>query len=65
MDVVLGILDVLTDTQRSRYVKHIAYGMTVRDIAAEEGCSHVSVIESLESAKKRIAKELKKRGYEG
>lgn len=65
MDVVLGILDVLTDTQRSRYVKHIAYGMTVRDIAAEEGCSHVSVVESLESAKKRIAKELKKRGYEG
>jgi hypothetical protein len=39
--------------------------MTVRDIAAEEGCSHVSVVESLESAKKRIAKELKKRGYEG
>ena len=65
MDVVLGILDVLTDTQRSRYVKHIAYGMTVRDIAVEEGCSHVSVVESLESAKKRIAKELKKRGYEG
>ena len=65
MDVVLGVLDVLTDTQRSRYVKHIAYGMTVRDIAAEEGCSHVSVVESLESAKKRIAKELKKRGYEG
>ena len=64
MDVVLGILNVLTDTQRSRYVKHIAYGMTVRDIAAEEGCSHVSVVESLESAKKRIAKELKKRGYE-
>lgn len=65
MDVALGILDVLTDTQRSRYIKHIAYGMTVRDIAAEEGCSHVSVVESLESAKKRIAKELKKRGYEG
>ena len=65
MDVALGILDVLTDTQRSRYIKHIAYGMTVRDIAAEEGCSHVSVVESLESAKKRIVKELKKRGYEG
>ena len=65
MEVALDILDVLTDTQRSRYVKHIAYGMTVRDIAAEEGCSHVSVVESLESAKKRIAKELKKRGYEG
>jgi hypothetical protein len=64
MDVALDILDVLTETQRSRYIKNFAYGMTVRDIAAEEGCAHVSVLESLEGAKKRIAKELKKRGYE-
>ena len=63
MDVALGILDVLTPKQRSRYIPSKVYGKSVRDIAAEEGSDWTSVWESINAAEKRIEKELKKRGY--
>ena len=63
MDVALGILDVLTPKQRSRYIQSKVYGKSVRDIAAEEGSDWTSVWESINAAEKRIEKELKKRGY--
>ena len=63
MDVALGILDVLTPKQRSRYIQSKVYGKSVRDIAAKEGSDWTSVWESINAAEKRIEKELKKRGY--
>ena len=63
MDVALGILDVLTPKQRSRYIQSKVYGKSVRDITAEEGSDWTSVWESINAAEKRIEKELKKRGY--
>ena len=63
MDVALGILDVLTPKQRSRYIQSKVYGKSVRDIAAEEGSDWTSVWESINAAEKRIEKELTKRGY--
>ena len=63
MDVALGILDVLTPKQRSRYIQSKVYGKSVRDIAAEEVSDWTSVWESINAAEKRIEKELKKRGY--
>ena len=63
MKEALGILDVLTPKQRSRYIQSKAYGKSVRDIAAEEGSDWTSVWESINAAEKRIEKELKKRGY--
>ena len=63
MKEALGILDVLTPKQRSRYILSKVYGKSVRDIAAEEGSDWTSVWESINAAEKRIEKELKKRGY--
>ena len=63
MKEALDILNVLTPTQRSRYIKHIAYGKTVREIAAEEGCYINAVEKSLMQAEKKIAKEREKRGF--
>ena len=63
MEVALGILEVLTPKQRSRYIQSKVYGKSVRDIAAEEGSDWTSVWECINSAEKRIKKELKKRGY--
>jgi DNA-directed RNA polymerase specialized sigma24 family protein len=63
MKEALGILDVLTPKQRSRYIQSKVYGKSVRDIAAEEGSDWTSVWESINAAEKRIEKELKKRGY--
>ena len=63
MDVAMDILEILTPTQRSRYLKHKMYGMTTRAIAAEEGCSHKQVEKSIAQAQEKIAKEWEKRGY--
>lgn len=63
MEEALGILEVLTPKQRSRYIQSKVYGKSVRDIAAEEGSDWTSVWECINSAEKRIKKELKKRGY--
>lgn len=63
MDVAMDILEILTPTQRSRYLKHKMYGMTTRAIAAEEGCSHKQVEKSIAQAQEKIAKECEKRGY--
>lgn len=63
MEVALGILEVLTPKQQSRYIQSKVYGKSVRDIAAVEGSDWTSVWECINSAEKRIKKELKKRGY--
>ena len=63
MDAALDILEILTPTQRSRYLKHQMYGMTTRAIAAEEGCSHKQVEKSIAQAQEKIDKECEKRGY--
>ena len=63
MDVAMDILEILTPTQRSRYLKHKMFGMTTRAIAAEEGCSHKQVEKSIAQAQEKIDKECEKRGY--
>ena len=63
MDAALDILSVLTPKQRERYIKSKAYGMSVRDIAAEEGSDWTSVWESICASEKRLEKERIKRGY--
>ena len=59
----MDILNVLTPTQRSRYIKRTVYGKSVREIAAEEGCYINAVEKSLMQAEKKIAKEREKRGF--
>jgi DNA-directed RNA polymerase specialized sigma24 family protein len=61
--VMNELLDTLTPVQKRRYYKAKALGMSSRDIAEEDGCSHTAVLLSLEAAEKRLNKELKKRGY--
>ena len=61
--VMYELLDLLTPTQKSRYIKSKVLGKSSRDIAEEEGCTHTAVLLSLEAAEKRLNKELKKRGY--
>ena len=63
MDVAMDILEILTPTQRSRYLKHKMYGMTTRAIAADEGCSHKQVEKSIAQVQEKMDKECEKRGY--
>ena len=63
MDIAREIMKVLTPLQRSRYIKSKVYGKSTYAIAAEEGCDHKAVVKSLQSAQKKIDKELAKRGY--
>ncbi len=56
------VFSKLTPTQQQRYYKSMVDGKSTYDIAHEEDVSNVSVFESLESAEKRIDKELTKRG---
>lgn len=46
----------MTETQKRRFMKYYGKGMTLREIAQEEGVSHVSVYESLRWLKKKIKK---------
>lgn len=50
------ILSCLTEVQRRRYIQHIAYGKTTREIADEEGCSFQMVAKSIAQAEERIKK---------
>ncbi len=50
------LLSKLTPTQRKRYYKYAALGMTPTEIAQEEGTAQPSVFESIERAKARIEK---------
>ena len=63
MDIASEIMQVLTPLQRSRYIKSKMYGKSTYAIAAEEDCDHKAVLKSLQSAQKKIDKELAKRGY--
>ena len=46
-----------------KVVKSKMYGKSTYAIAAEEDCDHKAVLKSLQSAQKKIDKELAKRGY--
>lgn len=63
MDIASEIMQVLTPLQRSRYIKSKMYGKSTYAIAAEADCDHKAVLKSLQSAQKKIDKELAKRGY--
>ena len=52
---IIECFDRLSDTQKRRILK-VASGMSIRDIARSEGTSHVSVLESIASAKKKFQK---------
>ena len=62
----MRILDCcgLTEAQKIRYWKHYYKGMTVRNIASEEGVSHIAIVLSPDGAQKRIEK-FKKFYFEG
>ena len=51
-------LDTLTETQRRRYIQYHIKGLLTREIADNEGVSHVAVVYSLEWAEKKIKKYL-------
>lgn len=55
------LLEGLTETQRRRYIKAVAYKKTNRVIAAEEGCSHQMVSKSVSQAEARIQEAKDKR----
>ena len=57
--LVMVILEKLTDVQRRRYLMYRAYGMSTREIAAQEGVKQRSVMDSIEWAEKKIKKVLK------
>lgn len=63
MKEALEILDVLTPTQKSRYLQVKLYGKTVREVANEEGCGFQRVAKSIAQAQEKIDKEREKRGY--
>ena len=49
-------LEKLTEVQRRRYLLHVCEGLTTRRIAEIEGRDHSSIVESLQSADKKIKK---------
>jgi DNA-directed RNA polymerase specialized sigma24 family protein len=51
-------LNAPTDVQRKRYLLHVVNKLTTRQIAEKEGVKHQSVVESLQSAEKKIKKVL-------
>lgn len=63
MKEALEILDVLTPTQKNRYLQVKYYGKTVREVADEEGCGFQRVAKSIAQAQEKIDKERAKRGY--
>ena len=63
MKEALEILDVLTPTQKNRYLQVKYYGKTVREVADEEGCGFQRVAKSIAQAQEKIDKERTKRGY--
>ena len=63
MKEALGILDILTPTQKNRYLQVKYYGKTIREVADEEGCGFQRVAKSIAQAQEKIDKERAKRGY--
>ena len=63
MKEALEILDVLTPTQKNRYLQVKYYGKTIREVADEEGCGFQRVAKSIAQAQEKIDKERAKRGY--
>lgn len=55
------LLECLTETQRRRYIKAVAYKKTNRMIASEEGCTHQMVSKSVSQAEARIQEAKEKR----
>lgn len=47
----------LTEVQRKRPILYYEFGLTYKEIAKIEGCSHVAVMHSLERAKATIEKK--------
>ena len=63
MKEALEILDILTPTQKNRYLQVKYYGKTIREVADEEGCGFQRVAKSIAQAQEKIDKERAKRGY--
>jgi hypothetical protein len=49
-------LAALSEIQRRRYVRHFAFGVSIREIARREGKDHKTVLESINGAEKKIKK---------
>ena len=60
MEDAEAVLSKLTDIQRRRYLLYEVYGLSTPQIALSEGVSQYTVWESIDSAKKRIKKFLRK-----
>ena len=54
MTDISRLLDRLTESQRSRLVKHIFLKFTLQEIADQEGVSKQSVSESIAAALKKL-----------
>ena len=48
-------LSLLTDVQRKRFLKY-ASGLSIREIARQEGADHTSVWESIKASRKKLKK---------
>jgi hypothetical protein len=55
-----AVMDKLTPTQLRRLLLHRRDGLTTRQIAERESCSHAAVVYSLQAADKKIQKFLAK-----
>jgi RNA polymerase sigma-70 factor (ECF subfamily) len=59
-DFIADTISSLPDMQRRRFVMHYFDGMTLREIAKLEHCSHVAVSYSVNVAKRTLEENLKK-----
>jgi len=57
-ELALQALDLFTEAQRRRYLLYAADGLTTREIAAREGASQRTVMDSIQWAEKKIKKFL-------
>ena len=56
LELAKKALDSLTEVQRRRYVLHVGYGLTLREIAELDGVNHSKIQESIRAAEKKIKK---------
>ena len=55
---IMAVLDSCTALQRERFLLYALEGMSYTEIAARQGCSRVSVFESIDAVRKKFKKLL-------
>ena len=55
---LMAVLDSCTALQRERFLLYALEGMSYTEIAAQQGCSRISVFESIDAVRKKFKKLL-------